>query len=431
MMYSLYYMHNCYGRYHIIYDPIFVILGEKFKISNLLQGIDFFLTRDINNKVDIYLPTDDQVWESSTSSSYVNQHQLDSTARMDCDPMETQTNHTPGYICIEETSQSKQPPPSVLTNVPIEVLNSKHVDKLTKELKKALGPCHNFIHGTCLLGNSCLYSHDPQKQISTDQKSPQKPENDNIEKYSPKSSDIKDRDLPATRPQSKDSPEVNGNSNSSNNQVYTEQESKEEGECTDQDSASTVCLDEIEEIEQPNNDSVNSSSTVCEDEFVDRLLESDKSEECNQSVKGIFSGLYSEPESDNNSSDSDIDFSQVSTSNQISPESAIAPTLSAMTSVPKVPTVNPRRPHKNGGAQWKPAFRDQPTNNTSLSRITGPTRTEMAEWNQAYHYVEAKGQPRKAFSVKPLEEKPQPSMIPTIGSNRPERSTDYYDNRTT
>ena len=351
---------------------------------------------------------------------------------MECDPIETHTSHTPerGYICIEDTSQTKETP-SVLKNVPMEVLNSKHVEKLTKELKKALGPCHNFIHGTCLLGNSCLYSHDPQKQITTDQKSPQKPENDNIETYSPERPDIPDvenHDLPTARPYSRMSKDMDCNSNSSNNQVYTEQESKEDGECTDQESESTVCLDEIE---QTKNESVNSSSTVCEDEYVDRLLESDKSDECHQSEKGIFSGLYSEPESDNNSSDSDMDFTQVSTLHKISPESAIAPTLSAMASAPKVTAVNPSRPHMNGGGQWKPAFREPSSSKTSLSRITGPTRTEMAEWNQAYHYVEGNGHPRKAFSVKPLEEKPQPSMIPTIGSNRPERSTDYYDNRTT
>ena len=87
---------------------------------------------------------------------------------MECDPIETHTTPERGYICIEDTSQTKETP-SVLKNVPMEVLNSKHVEKLTKELKKALGPCHNFIHGTCLLGNSCLYSHDPQKQITTDQ----------------------------------------------------------------------------------------------------------------------------------------------------------------------------------------------------------------------------------------------------------------------
>ena len=218
--------------------------------------------------------------------------------------------------------------------------------------------------------------------------------------------------------------EVDTNSNSSNNQ--NEQESKEDGECTesDRESDATVCLDEISR----KNDSTNSSDTICEDEYVDYLLDTPDEQAQNKSEKGVFSGLYSEPESENNSSDSDLDFTQTSTYKTISPESAIAPTQSAMANAPKVTTVNPRLPHISGGAAWKPAFRE-PTENTSLSRITGPTRTEMAEWSQAYHFVERKGQPRKAFSVRSLEEKP--SMIPTIESNRPERSTDYYDKRTT
>ena len=339
----------------------------------------------------------------------------------------------PSYIFIEDKGQPIERS-SALEGVPMEVLNSAHVDKLTKELKKALGPCHNFMHGTCLLGNSCLYSHDPKIPNDIDPTSSQavqEVENKNTDNGSPDSPDTKnfyspESQGPDSRPYSKQSTEEDTNSNCSNNQFYNEQESKEDGECTDQESDATVCLDEIDRTK---NDSRNSSDTICEDEYVDFLLDTSDKQVQNKSEKGVFSDLYSEPESENNSSDSDLDFAQTSTTNKtISPESAIAPTQSAMANGPKVTTVNPRLPHISGGAPLKPAFREG-TENTSLSRITGPTRTEMAEWNQAYHFVECKGQPRKAFSVRTLEEKP--SIIPTIGSNRPERSTDYYDNRTT
>ena len=339
------------------------------------------------------------------------------------------------YICIEDKDQSKETS-CVSKDIPMEVLNSAHVEKLTTELKKALGPCHNFIHGTCLLGNSCLYSHDPQIQNNTDptsSKTVQEVENDYTGNNLPKNTDTRDHNSPnnyesSLHPRTKLTFEEDTNPESSNNHFYNEQESKEDGECTDQESDATVCLDEID---NRNNYSSNSSDTVCEDEYVDNLLEIDKSDGQiqNKAEKGIFSGLYSEPESENNSSDSDLDFAENSASHKtISPESAIAPTQSAMGITPKVTSVNPKRPQKSGGASWKPAFRE-PADDTSLTRITGPTRTEMAAWNQAYHYVEGKGQPRKAFSVRSLEEKP--SIIPTIGSNRPERSTDYYDNRTT
>ena len=341
----------------------------------------------------------------------------------------------PNYICIEDTGPSKENP-AALQSLPTELLNSKHVEKLTKELKKALGPCHNFIHGTCLLGKSCLYSHEIPQQPPTAQSSAQnfqKAETADTENHFPDRQEKNDTpDLQAKASTNK------SNSNSSRNQFYAEQESKEEGECTetegesttDHESNSTICLDEIDQRPIEINDSSNSSETICEDEYVDRLL--DKSDECKQSEKGIFSGLYSEPESENNSetSDSDMDFTQVTTSHKISPESAIAPTQSAMASTPKPTSVNPRRPHKTGGTQWKPAFGEPSTSTnqgTSLSRITGPTPTEMVQWNQAYHYISRKGQP-KAFSVKSSE---KPSKIPTIGSNRPERSTDYYDTRTT
>ena len=345
----------------------------------------------------------------------------------------------PTYICIEDNRQPKERS-SALEGVPMEVLNSVHVDKLTKELKKALGPCHNFTHGTCLLGNSCLYSHDPKilnDSDPTSSQAAQEVENKNTGDESTDRPDTKNYHSPEIQrpdssPYSKHSIEEDTNSNCSNNQFYNEHESKEDGECTDQESDATICLDEID---RRKHDSPNSSDTICEDEYVDYLLDTSDKQVQNKSEKGVFSGLYSEPESEHNSSDSDLDFTQTSTSNKmpsiISPESAIAPTQSAighMASAPKVTTINPRLPHKSGGASWKPDFRE-PTENTSLTRITGPTRTEMAAWNQAYHYIEGKGQPRKAFSVRTLEEKP--SMIPTIGSNRPERSTDYYDNRTT
>ena len=374
------------------------------------------------------MPNDEESWESSTAPSDTNQQKLDSTSSITNDHVSEMDPSHPSYICIED--KDHQETSSALEGVPIEVLNSVHVDKLTHELKKALGPCHNFVHGTCLLGNSCLYSHDPQILNKTDPTSSQTAKE--LETKNPGSKlperpdprDYPENHRPASRSSSKHSMEVDTNSNCSNNQ--NEQESKEDGECTesDQESDATVCLDEIRKIDSPN-----SSATICDDEYVDYLLAMDKSDKQNKSERGIFSGLYSEPESENNSSESDLDFTQTSTSSKtISSESAIAPTQSALANAPKVTSVNPRRPHRSGCASWKPAFRE-PAENTSLTRITGPTRTEMATWNQAYHYVEGKGQPRKAFSVRSLEEKP--SMIPTIGSNRPERSTDYYDNRTT
>ena len=303
-------------------------------------------------------------------------------------------DQSPSYICIEDNGQPKERS-NALEGVPMEVLNSAHVDKLTKELKKALGPCYNFMHGTCLLGNSCLYSHDPKilnDGDPTSSQAAQEMKNKNTGNESPDRPDTKNYHSPEIqRPDSclysKHSTEEDTNSNCSKNQFYNDYESKEEGECTDQESDATICLDEID---QRKHDFPNSSGTICEDKYDDFLLVTSDKQVQNKSEKGVFSGLYSEPESENNSSDSDLDFAQTSTTNKtISPESAIAPTQSAMANAPKVTTVNPRLPHISGGTTWKPAFRE-PTENTSLSDITGSTRTEMATWNQAYHYVEGK-----------------------------------------